>query len=481
MLLAITVVGQQANGQIFAPIRPTPCDTGMDTVGYRYIGHNDTSAKWGLDLAENAYDPGTYLPDVSVTRWFYTNNWVQWFDFWVPYFDSETGYDYLHYGQPYIAEYGITGGQDNANFWYFVRLSTSASFQAVPAYFYWHSDATNQLSGFNIDGVRVCSGSSPDNNTTFLPEFTRNTGVLLGTGDVIYFQVAGTQGPDHYTFALWGDYPNDYDNNLDFDLYARCGAPPTPTAWDFRGYSSDTNEFIHANNDSSCSAGWWLAVNSYNGAGMFNLEVMEHYVSDHVTTATATILDWDDAGQYQIWQNSWAAGYREYFGATKGALYIENLDIWNNNGNNDAYWIFSDSCGRSDAYKACSFFAGGAPTIYWFDSTNSCNPDWHLDRTIAHEASHDSSGLDDEYSGSYCGNCGHTIMDTGFTGTNYNFCTNADHDSAHANGCGSAPGGPGWSNSCLLNMTPYRPYETPDNYSFELFDFNDMAFHVNAH
>ena len=64
--------------------------------------------------------------------------------------------------------------------------------------------------------------------------------MLLGTDDVVYFRV-----PDDMTaersVAMWGD-PS---NNNDFDIYVRCNAPPTPTVWDYRGYSVGAQEFLH--------------------------------------------------------------------------------------------------------------------------------------------------------------------------------------------------------------------------------------------
>jgi hypothetical protein len=461
----------------FSPIVPPNCSTGQWTnVPYRFrVGGVNV---FEADVAENFYQGGTYLPNIILTRYLYANSWVRWFDFNVPNFDTEAGYDYVAYGRVYHPTpiYALSGS-NIAGSYYMVRFGDE-SLQTAPAYFKFSSDSTIQGLGLDIDGIRVCSRDTKDNpyNAPFVHSGQRFTGVLLGTNDVVYFPVSVTSAV-HTTFALWGDYPNDVG---DFDLYVRCGLLPTETAWDYRGFSADASEFIHTSDLSYCQGIWWVAVHAYDGGGMFNFMTNEHLIGEHFSNATANLSSYNDQTQLSSWAQGYRDGFKELFGATEGSFYVETLDLWNSNGNPNAAMQFSNTCGVSDSPIGCKVFTSAGPVgIFGQNAKNSCAPTVK-DRTIAHELSHLWSGLDDEYN-SQGGNCGHTIMDTGYIGSTFNYCRAADHDTAHISGGGHAPGGPGWSNSCLLNKTTFRPLETPDNYSFRAFDFNGLFGTVVIH
>ena len=166
-----------------------------------------------------------------------------------------------------------------------------------------------------IDGLRLCARDSKQGSsiTSYLRPNRRETGVLLGANDTVYFQIIPVQGT-HQTIALWGDYPNDI--GMDFDLYVRCGLPPTPTEWDFRGFLSIRMSSF-TSTASLTALSLYVAVRSNVGAGMFSIMTNHHWTSQHHPAAHASVNYWATY-QYYTWQTHLLRG----FGISSGSLKV---------------------------------------------------------------------------------------------------------------------------------------------------------------
>jgi hypothetical protein len=425
------------------------------------------------------------------------NEYIESFGFNANSFEMERYWDYLSVSEHYEEALLLTGGANYGNpisGWYDVPADSGGSLPAANFSLNFHSDWSNSDTGVFLDSARVCTnhpGKALTNVEGPLVPYYRTSGVLLGAGDVAYFKVpvgsakvGDTCSTAHDTFAMWAD------PNVDFDLYVRCNAQPTDSQWDFRGWSADPQEFIHATTDTCpCGSFWHVAVASYQGAGWFNLVNHKHYASEH----------WGDAKVYAVSaqgpvsatrMNGYATeisrGFKHFFGANEGTRYWESIGLYQENSTqNEQINIMADLNGRphSDQCAAGSWFCfwGGVCELYLYDN-------WYDGPTLSHELGHHTNCLGDEYQDTDGGGanieCGHSIMGSQFkTNSNYCYCPTSQTPCAYPDGDHAQDTTPMYLTSVqtasawwnLQSRAPYQPISmTPDNYDYMQFDFNDL-------
>jgi hypothetical protein len=434
------------------------------------------------------------------------NEYIESFGFHVNSFSMERNYDYLsvYANAPQILTGGPSYGNNIAG-WYDFRADMGGSLPTTYMNLMFNSDYSVSDTGVFLDQAEVCTnnpGKTLYNAEGPLVPYYRTSGVLLGTGDVAYFNVpvgsaksGDTCSSAHDTFAMWGG-PNGGPNGVDFDLYVRCNAQPTNTQWDYRGFSSDPQEFIHATTDTCpCGSYWHVAVQSFRGAGWFNLVNHKHYASEHRSEARVYAVTFHPPipnAQLNAYATEMSRGVKHFFGANEGARYWDGVGLYQ--ATNTLYQeinIYADvNNGRPNSDRCASgswyCFLGGLCELYLYNN-------WFDGPTLSHELGHHLNCLDDEYDNpSQDILCGHSIMASQFyTNSNYCWCTNQQGNMC-ASGYGdhgrdttplymtSVQTGAAWSN--LASRAPYQPITmTPDNYDYTQFDFDGLYGTVTIH
>jgi hypothetical protein len=236
---------------------------------------------WGGPVTSN------YIGNIHHHFEIFANQNVQQFGIRVDTFDTEGFYDYLQFGPILAGPWTtLTGTGYPAGTWYDFAAPSGSSFQSFPGLMLFRTDDSVTRPGFTTGMARVCCGGTPNNATSQLYEMTRGRGVLLGTNDTVYMNMDYTcaEAAEHQTIALRGP------SGTDFDLYARCGALPTPTSYiSPAGMSSNSQEFYHLPaNACSCPNTLYIAVNSYQGSGTFDIVRSSHIAGRHVTLRAGT-------------------------------------------------------------------------------------------------------------------------------------------------------------------------------------------------
>ena len=189
-------------------------------------------------------------------------------------FVTEYIHDYFMYWRDGSQTFNITAAPA-VPFWTNTGPGT-LSLQAQPLSMLFVTDYSVTNTGFSIGRARVCCDSGQNNNTITMVENTRYYGMVLATNDVVYAKYYPPTNRD-VTVALWGTGP-------DIDLYVRCGALPTPTQWDYRGFSSDAQEFVHIPANQCPGTALYIAGHAFNinGAQTFNMAVHAHDPGHHI-------------------------------------------------------------------------------------------------------------------------------------------------------------------------------------------------------
>jgi hypothetical protein len=271
----------------------------------------------------------------------------------------------------------------------------------------------------------------------------------------------------------------------DFDLYVRCGALPTPTQWDFRGFSSDTQEFVHATTASCpCGSTWYVAVHAFSGSGAFSFVNHKHFTTEHRSTASVRITCDMNASTFNAMQDDVLNGFKHFFGANEGTRYWDNFTIQDKTDGSGELRIHcqdgrpnSDRCGNNCYFSDCN--------ANFFTSWTAGGSTGHEPQTFSHEMGHHYNCLWDEYESNLT-ECGHSIMASPW-GTNQNYCY-CNFQPSGQNKCSPGSGdhgfdptppnitslqtGTAWIN--LQSRSPYAIQSTPDNFNYESFDFNQL-------
>jgi hypothetical protein len=488
----------RAGAQVFNPVQPATCPA-------------LTYVNWDFSISNNGWmaesDPNNgnnYANNIDYTVNIAANERV--YQFWMRFdaFATEQNYDYLEVwsyspNQAESTDYHYTGGMPYAGGqqpW--AVMQGAWPIPKANDFLHFHSDYSVNNTGVYLGQAAVCTtnpGAPLQGYYRSSAPVTRNSGVLLGAGDVVYFQFpvgspTGSCTSAHDTFALQGDPTA----GNDFDLYVKCGALPTPNGFTDRDFSGPTTSptgrpansgFVHADtSECPCGSYWYVAVNSYSGSGWFNLVNHKHFASEHRNTLyTGTTFSASANDINTKYVPSLQAGLQHFFGANEGARYIQTMDFKNNSTDPDVQIHAGDSTPNSECENSwyCGFFGAYHCTsdLYQtFDGVSGYQP-----VVVSHELGHFINCLSDEYEDGIGTECGHSIMGSEWlTNNNYCYCNNQNN----GNKCGLGYGDHGWdpSPANLTNMvtgtawinlqgsSPVKITSTPDNYDFQDFDFH---------
>lgn len=412
-----------------------------------------------------------------------TNGYVNYVSYTLSPVDLETDWDWIYGGTiAYPSATRITGAHSSTSI--NVGYPPDVSFQRDPAILRLESDNSITRAGFAAPQVLAMHevtdpGCTYDSATTSLQVGVRYTGILLGTGDVIYTSFPA-MADGHDSIAMW---PNDSrKSDVDVDVLVRCNALPTATTYDYsstRGMG--TGDFLHLpqGNGATCAGGtWYVALYSYNGQGAFNVMHSAHKQAHHFSHFPVSIADWvnDTPSNYN---DKFSRMARLIYGATKGSVYIESIDnfqtkelgpsdgrcgasaipcyvFWENNLNNGGQTrgVTNGGYPTPGAGRRASYFHFNPP-----------------DDVISHELGHLLFNLPEEYVNGVGHTCGYSLM-SAHLWYPHNFCTDRNH-LQDPGATGSPPPNSMWS---LIQNAGYVSIDlnsTPDAYSFADFDFSN--------
>lgn len=365
------------------------------------------------------------------------------------------------------------------------------------------TDSATPSAGFSISTATVaCNPEGPAPNATEAWVEKKNIGILTQTGDTMYYSYPAPPNnvlgqPYHLHAALnYGVGAPGFD----FDLYARCGAFPTATSYDYIGYSGTPREFIDIT--TPCATQWYFAINAYSGAGIFDLTIGEggdetkcfaFDSSSGYTTAEKTAIS-----------DQFVNGLGAFYGVTLGGLLINRATFIDGDLSSkcvatpgypatDVDGMFSKTCGQSST-------AGNAG-----QTTYCTSADWsgNLPFIVSHELAHHMFQLPDEYQPADV--CGHSLMGSPTMANFISVCTAANHAKDPLSGSYVDPGNSTYSTTPYgnqysmwqklsdnhyekgINFTHYPspsgpprmlPVNTVENYSYSDYDFNSYLVHV---
>jgi hypothetical protein len=249
----------------------------------------------------------------------------------------------------------------------------------------------------------------------------RTFGLLTATSDTVYMTVPLPPTNDmKTTLAL---FTESLPTGTDFDIYVRCNAVPTATLFDARAYGSTTQELLTIAPGTCAGGTMYVAVNSYNGKGVFSLVASHSFVQTEpinvVTTFPATNAQIDQFAQ------TVSDGMKIFYGMTEGGWLAPVVRVCNQSRASacpNPLFYFRNDCTVSTANVTPGFGRGSA---------NICTPAWDKPRTVAHEAGHAILKVYDEYyrvgsppvAHSWCGHSSMAAYQEGM----YNLCRNLDH------------------------------------------------------
>ncbi len=392
-------------------------------------------------------------------------------------------------------------------------FTRNAGFPGWYGSFSVNTDSSLPSVGFKIASLNVsCSPEGPAPAAFPASVHEKNVGFLTQTSDTVYYSYPppptdpGTGSPFHLHVALNHNAPASSQVNFDFDLYARCGALPTASAYDYVGYSGTPQEFLDIT--TPCTSTWFFAVNSYSGKGVFDLNIGEggdlvKCIGFPVSAAYPTARKQQIADQI-------VADSRAFYGATLGGLFVNRLIFIDGDLSStcvpypgqaarpiDA--VISDACSGSQTAPNAGQMTFAIPKNPAFCSGNQ----WDANRpyVFPHELGHNLFQFPDEYQpgGDVCG---HSLMGFPTPLGAISLCSLYNHAKdppgvyvdPGTNAQSTTPFGNGvsmWQKAAAnyygrhINMTVdasgnprMMPVFTADNYAFQDFDFNSYLVHL---
>lgn len=455
----------------FTPVKPSTCPT-MTVLPWNYRIGGQTGV---FDLPSDpncSSSPGNpcphYINYLDNSRWFVTNTWVSSMAYRVGFFSTEGGFDFMRWGSESISLGSVSGMLGaGSTLW----SNTGASFGSVRDAVNFTADYSVTYEGVSLDQVQVCtSRSSVDTGQpNYLDLKRRYNGVLLGTNDVVYLRFAGDT-TYHQPITLWDDVGSAGNN---FDLYERCGALPTPTSYDARANSADSQEYLDV---SGCSGTVYLAIHSRNGSGVFSVVRGVHSAAGHTGTLRAGTAFNATAAQMATFNATLQQAARHFYGSTEGEQIVDRIDLYNSQtctstscggGNCDICFVDEDGT----AYAGCEW---GVVVQHSYYGTGE---------GVSHEFGHYQYCIGDEYVNVAAGSiwqCGHSNMANPW-GDNNNYCVDFDH------GMDKNPDAPvctnpsGMAQAFSQGTAVDSQNVTFDNYDYEAFDFNGAVGNIVQH
>lgn len=467
------------------PYQCTPCNannTAWDTV-YPFQFQSDE----GIDGADSeddglpAFDPPLsskiYANYINDLRKFWANGRVKKVQFRAVSFNTVLAEDVLSFSQStsgatlYLSG-NLTGLPK------FFRPSTSFLLNARPILINFRSDDAVGLAGFRFEQVQVCC----DNSVT--PAFPqepiawgeRNSGVLMATGDVVYFSIPGAVSGEKINLILWGT-TGSLESYQDIDLKVRCGAWPTENQFDFIAASAGPEEFLTIpSNAPTCPTGWRVAVYQYSGAaGPFHL-VASRIKTQRILSVRAGFEYSPTITEKNNLADTLVQASKYYYSYTEGQHFVQDIKVYGSAGSNCASGcggLACDICIKAPSWPGPSVSGICTGTIKIWNGHKGAPG------LIAHEWGHRYFCVHDEYSPSTgASGCAYSQMSLGDTVAlgNYNFCYDegpASDQHNHAEDGDYATGHPAaWDVPFASALITVRPTRSPDNFLFVRHDFN---------
>jgi len=186
------------------------------------------------------------------------------------------------------------------------------------------SDSTEPPGGqiFQFDEVTVSCGTSITAPTPVLQQSLRHEGLLLGTGDTLFFTLPG--GPEDIFIWTTG-------TGGDADLYVRTGATPTKNIYNQRSaLASTSNEAVRIVGNTS-GATHFVAVTSYSGAASFALRFSRAKPSN-IWSQRVGLAFPATSTQLTTIRSMVKQNMQKFFGASEGQIVISSATITNNIG-----------------------------------------------------------------------------------------------------------------------------------------------------
>jgi hypothetical protein len=464
---ASTLVATDAAAVTFTPVKPKVCGGPNDWTLIPF-DFNVNSARW--DLPQDPYCSGAncprYIDNLSNNTRIVGNAWTTALYVHFDGFDLETNFDNVFYG-------ANTWTGNMGPFWAFWQVPGGASMLGTYSRLTLFTDRSiGRTTGISTDQVSLCTtrvSAETGKTPVITNSYDRTTGFLLGTNDVIYLSEVMVPST-HHSFALWSNVPG-----VDFDLYARCGALPTPTTYDYRSYSGDANEFIHYK--TACASTIYLAVSSFRGAGAFNLTTNLHSSQYDRSLAAGVGYDASDS-ELAAYADALRKGARLFYAETEGNWLIENIYLYDNTNRVTSNSAECDTCGGANC-NICFSPSGGRPSASCGVGVTMRGNNADEPRFVAHELGHYLLCVGDEYfqpaTGSSQFQCGHSNMASPYD-ENFNHCTDFDH------GFDADPAAPStglpdvWDTG--VGLISGGQERTFDNFSYLNFDFESQVGNV---
>ncbi len=334
------------------------------------------------------------------------------------------------------------------------------------AVFYWHTDdRTTRQSTPHLDQLAILCRSGAARPVTFpIAPNHRVEGVLLGTGDVIYFT---TYQPADQVLDISVDVLAAEPQSVDFDVYASLSTTfPDASHVDYLGYHGNATSTIGGGGEAITIPSYpsmrpvYIAVRSYSGKGHFVL-----HASGRLNAVTA--LDRTEVCvPASIGSPTTYSNWRYYVRTLQMAsAYVAQMT----NGARKPTWFHtlrncsdahctnipscdavlsapeSGTCGSGGAVRDGRIILSPITCSNYIDS-------WLAGRSLAHEWGHQALGLEDEYetikwsSGDLGPFCGHTLMNG--PRNSHTLCTALNH-------CQD----PGYSEDSHRNYRPPADYD----------------------
>lgn len=466
--VATIAIATNAGAVTFTPIKPPACPTTTNIAWNYRIG-----GKTGVfDLPSDPNCSGTpdnpcphYINNINNASFFVSNSWVGYIGYRVNFFSTEPNFDFLRWGLDGFALSQATGSvAPGSVLW----TNTSWSFGGTRALLNFTTDFSVTYEGVYLDQMQVCSYLSAIDthgpNTFDLKR--RYHGVLLGTDDVVYLQFTASAS-NHYPVTLWEDTSAGHD----FDLYARCGALPTPTQYDWIGFSGNDQEYVDI---TGCNGTVYLAVSAFNGSGPFSIVRGIHGPGGHISNLRAGTDFSASAAQMSMFASTLQGGARHFYGSTEGEQIMSQIDLYNSAG------CGATSCGGLPC-DICFRNTSGTANASCNGSVNVFTSYWADPEGLSHEFGHFKFCAGDEYTnGGGTWECGHSNMANPW-GDQNNYCVNMDHERD------STPGAPATGLSSVMSQASAagkaidNENVTFDNYDYQNFDFNFLVGNVITH
>ena len=491
---AVCATPAVAQGEIKFDPAPCPSHPAFHEMDFSYtignvFGTSELPVKAGTanwTMCPNPADCGNYLSSTHQERPLVGNENITRVSLATRAFGFESPFDYVEYGHRFPTPFPVETVNGKIEWWggtWWLDIPLTGSLQEDQAFLRFHSDGSMEDDGLAMWKIRFsCQKPGTPRPPGILVPRRRATGFLLGTNDVVFLQVPAGWEPSgekdlHQTVAVW---PQSQQPTVDFDLYVRCNARPTPTAFDFRGVSRTSQEFLHLEPEDCPGGTWNIAVHSFSGAGQFNVVAQSHKEDAHIELKVA----FDAAlmpGQLAAWENLLSEAARFYFGMTEGARIVDTYRIYTGRTSCprwDPLACGGDYCDLCLDPRPCpmgrdcrAFAEVWPPRIIQLFSVDLARPS-----TLPHELGHYDLRLPDEYEDRTtpagvtfsAPKCGHTVMALGFRGNQFNLCVELDHDADRI--AGPHGGDSGWRR--IRGAVPDEEIHTPDNFPFNTFSFN---------